>query len=276
MHRGEVFHLLWWQNDTKPRDNDNNIFYSHLSLHTQSLQSTWQTPAEWMEVPRAAFGTGQGGTVHQPSQTTRVTAKAEAPWVIPGSVVISDSAPRLSAHPHATGTFPPSVLPTVHAGSHQSRAGRRWREAQAGFYLPLCFAKVVGTVALQWGISAHCLQAAESLPQLSPDKTSGLSRRSHILQICQGVALWQSCTLTKLHSDIPRAIPACCCTFSALSLCLFGIWKVWSGIMISMIAIILLFTQDVLLEPLLLVPARWGSRVHCDSCTRFSLWWCKL
>lgn len=93
MHRGEVFHLLWWQNDTKPRDNDNNIFYSHLSLHTESLQSTWQTPAEWMEAPRAAFGTGQGGTVHQPCQTTRVVAKAGALWVISGSVIISDRVP---------------------------------------------------------------------------------------------------------------------------------------------------------------------------------------
>lgn len=152
MHRGEVFHLLWWQNDTKPRDNDNNIFYSHLSLHTQSLQSTWQTPAEWMEVPRAAFGTGQGGTVHQPCQTTRVVAKARALWVISGSVIISDRVP-----------------PTAEPRQNQ------W-------------------IATQKPHSAD----------LSRCGTRG-----------------------KLHSDIPRAIPACCCcTFSALSLCLFGIWKV--------------------------------------------------
>lgn len=51
MHRGEVFHLLWWQNDTKPSNNDNNIFiliypFTHKvckALGKQQL-SGWKCP----------------------------------------------------------------------------------------------------------------------------------------------------------------------------------------------------------------------------------------
>lgn len=57
---------------------------------------------------------------------------------------------------------------------------------------------------------------------------------------------------------------------AAVFWCIFPVF-VWRSegvkcyVMISMIAVILLFTQDILLDPLLLFSERWGSRVHCGS-----------
>lgn len=153
--------------------------------------SRWKCPER---LPRASFGMGQGGTVQQPCQITGVAAKAEAPWVISGSV---DAVPHTSVCPsschwHLSSQHIPNTV-----GRFPPEQG--WQEVKGSssqLLPPSLLRKDCRDPGFAVGDSAHCLQAAESLLQLSPDKTSGLSRRSHILQICRGVALWESCTLT--------------------------------------------------------------------------------
>lgn len=89
---------------------------------------------------------------------------------------------------------------------------------------------------------------------------------------CRFGEVWHSGTPGKLHPDSPLQFMHAAAVFQCVIP--FFVWHlegVKCYVMISMIAIILLFTQDILLEPLLLFSERWGSRVRCDSRTRFSL-----
>lgn len=89
---------------------------------------------------------------------------------------------------------------------------------------------------------------------------------------CRFAEVWHGGTLGKLHSDSPlQFMHAAAVFWCIIPLFVWHLEDVKCYVMISMIAIMLLFTQDILLEPLLLFSERWGSRVRCDSRTRFSL-----
>lgn len=172
-------------------------------------------------VPGAAFRGSQGGTVHQPHQIARVATEAEAPWVI-WALRMQRPAPP-SAHPYAPSIFSLSTVPRVHVGSYQSRVFRRWRQAQANFYLPICTERTIGAPASQQGTQhAACRLQSPSRSQ-ALDKTGGLSwQKPHPADSLRfgTVAHWESCTLTAPCNSCMLLL-----SFGALSLCLFGTWK---------------------------------------------------
>lgn len=169
-------------------------------------------------MPRAAFGVGQGGTVHQPCQITRLAAKAGAPWVISGS---GDAVPHTSVCPsschwHLSSQHPPNSVCMF----PPEQGWQEMKGSSSHLLPPSLLQKDCRDPGSAVGDSAHRLQAAESLPQLSPDEASGLSRRSHIPHIRQGVTLWESCTLTSpCNSCMPLLYFQCI-------ILLFGTWKV--------------------------------------------------
>lgn len=122
---------------------------------------------------------------------------------------------------------------------------------------------------------AHCLQAAGSLTQQSPGQNWWLVMAE--LTSCRFGKVWSGGTPGNLCPGSLLQFMHAAAVFSCLTpLFVWRLEGVKCYIMISMIAIILLFTQDILLEPLPLFSEGWGNRVCCDSRTRFSLQWCKL
>lgn len=215
------------------------------------------------------FGGEQEGTIHQLHHIDGVATKAEVLCIVLGS---EDAAPHtyicpslcrcrfFSQHlPNGVRRLPAEQgLQEAKAGSSQVLPPYLHRKDREGPHSPARF-------------PAHFLQAAESLLQLSPRQNQWLVTAEAIS--CRFGEVWHGGTLGKLHRDsllqFMHATAVFWCIFPLLVWHLEGV-KCY--VMISMIAIILPFTQDILLKPLLLFSERWGSRVHCDSRSRFSLW----
>lgn len=133
------------------------------------------------------------------------------------------SAPS-SAHPRGTSTFSPSTFPMVRVGSHQSRVCRSRRQAQANFYLSICTERTIGAPAPQRGTRHAACRLQSPFCSRALDKTGGLSQQKpHPADLVRFgmVAHRENCTLTAPCNSCTLLL-----SFGALSLCLFGTWRV--------------------------------------------------
>lgn len=118
---------------------------------------------------------------------------------------------------------------------------------------------------------ARCLQAAESLLQLS-------SRQNRWLVTAEATSsrfgeVWHGGTQGKLHPDSPlQFMHAAAVLRCIIPLFVWHLEGVKCYVMISMIAIILLFTQVIYCLSPFCCSVRDGVAECTDSCTRFSLW----
>lgn len=141
-------------------------------------------------MPRAAFGVGQGGTVHQPCQITRVAAKAGAAWVISGSAphfclpILMPLAPFLPA-PSQQCMFPPE---------------RGWQEVKGSssqLLAPSLLQKDCRDPGSAVGDSASCRVPPTAEPRQNQWIVTQKPHSADLLRC----GTWESCILTSPYNS---------------------------------------------------------------------------
>lgn len=164
-------------------------------------------------VSGAAFGGGQGGTVHQPHQVTGGAAELEAPWAILGS---ADAMSCMSICPSLCHQHLPNRLPPEQ-GLQEVKAG-------SSFYLPVFTERTIADPIPQQGTQHIACRLQDPSRSRALDKTGGLSwQNSHPADLARfGVVAHQEiCALAASCNSCMLLL-----SLVALPLCLFGAWKV--------------------------------------------------